>query len=642
MFVQLSFRSLILFFLAILILLPPFFNGGRHFLVLNSLLVAAGLLLLFFIFAEKKKTILINKKNFVNPYFFWLFFLVLSFISFIKSIALYQSGLALFQLVSYAVIFFIVSQSKFSSKQINFLIYLLIAVAFALSLIGIYYYLTGHYYRLTSTFYWANPFAGYLLLVLPLAVIFFYSQRSNSLVRNLSIIILPILFSSFFLTQSRGAFLSLSLAIIVYLPIFIKKIKKEPMVWLLTIVLISVAFIIFLLTLKFDNPLFNQSKAVVQGIDISSKTRIDYWISAAQIFLARPLTGFGPETFSLIYPAYQRDAISSTKYAHNYFLQLLAEEGGLAATVFILILLTIFWPAIKTIKQNQNVFGLGFLIGLSASIIHSLVDVDWHFPANFIVFWILAGLLYNVCCFNEERKINLKFGFFLLLLVAFILIIRGIFGLQADYHFQKAKKAISPEIAESQYRTSLFLNPNPDYYSQLSQVLFVRALNEQNETKKSELLAESESIINKAIKLNHRQSFYYFLKANIDYIQNEKDSVEENLKSAIRLDPINRPLIYIALINFYLENSRFEEAKIFAGQILSKYPESAIARQEWKNLIGPESLTQIRHDISLIYYLRGMANLRIGDRSAAKVDFQKALEVDQNNNWAKIEFENIK
>lgn len=295
--------KIILFLLMLLIIIPPFFSGGRDFFIVDGWLIIIGLLLIVFLSGEQE--IYFQKTN-----FWWVVFLGFSLLSVLQSVSTYHSLGAFGQLLACAILFFVASQLKLSAKDRRLLLLVLMGTGFVIALIGLYFYLAGHYYLVTSTFYWSNPFAGYLLMILPLALFYFLKPKRPYTV--LGAIIFVVLSSAFILTQSRGAWISLCLAGLICLPIYYKKITrgevgKIGLIFLLVIVLAG-AFLLLKFNLSAGH---NWSDFLKNDHSNSSVTRLNYWTSSIKMFFSRPIFGFGPNTFVFIYPAYQQNVLSS-------------------------------------------------------------------------------------------------------------------------------------------------------------------------------------------------------------------------------------------------------------------------------------------------------------------------------------------
>lgn len=114
--------------------------------------------------------------------------------------------------------------------------------------------------------------------------------------------------------------------------------------------------------------------------------RLALWQSAWSIFTDHPLFGTGWGTFA---EAYQRGGFSletGSRFAHNLFLQLLAETGLVGLSLF---LLAAFQIA-RRLKPPSRWEGWGVLAGALAFFLFAFVDLPFQMPE---LVWIFAGLL---------------------------------------------------------------------------------------------------------------------------------------------------------------------------------------------------------------------------------------------------------
>lgn len=110
--------------------------------------------------------------------------------------------------------------------------------------------------------------------------------------------------------------------------------------------------------------------------------RLAWWRSAWEMFLARPLAGFGYASFTWAQGAFQSAGAfrEFSIYAHNYYLEFLAENGLPAALAW-------FW---FLLRAARSVPGLA-KYSVIAALVHSLADFGLSVPANFWLFcWLLS------------------------------------------------------------------------------------------------------------------------------------------------------------------------------------------------------------------------------------------------------------
>lgn len=414
---RIIFKPIFIILLLALLFLPSFAGGGRSWYVPGLFLIGVSLLLFVFynMRADQKHQLSASYARFkLLPLNLWLAFLIFALIALFFSISTYASISSYILILGYFVLFYVVSQTIFSDKEIKIIGNFLIVGAVMLSIIGIYYYLTGRYVRMMSTFYWPNPFAGYLLFIIPLALGLYY-RSSDKFKVTLYGAVSILLLSVFVLTESRASYLSLIIPVILLIWIFIGLVDSKKGLLIKNIFLVVSVFILvsIIFSFKIGSPtLFfltkNQSDPVALA-DVGVVSRIEYWQGAVGIFKDYPIFGSGLDTYRIIYPAYQSTPIGYSIYAHNSYLQMLAETGILAGLAFILIMISLLIVGrglLKTLEGDTSYTFL-FLLGVLGSMIHNAADFDWSYLANAIIFWILAGLVYSR--YLKEHDPNLKY-----------------------------------------------------------------------------------------------------------------------------------------------------------------------------------------------------------------------------------------
>jgi O-antigen ligase len=144
------------------------------------------------------------------------------------------------------------------------------------------------------------------------------------------------------------------------------------------------------------------------------------WLAALHEFALDPVIGTGAGTY-LVYGRKFRDLSvqSDPVYAHNDYLQLLAEYGTVAGALFLCFLVAHFVGAGKFVhrmwrwlRQNEKAFSssLAFVIGsglgIIAMVVHSIFDFNLQIPGNTLFVAFLFGILANSGArwANEEKE----------------------------------------------------------------------------------------------------------------------------------------------------------------------------------------------------------------------------------------------
>ena len=625
-----NFKELILIVIILAaLIIPAFFSGGNNSQIkeiIQALLVIAGLIGFFYSGCGH------NRLN--NKIFFLLAaWLLALFLSSRLSLSIYQSMSYWLELFCSGLIFYVIATAKFPEQKVELMVKIFLGSSVILSFIGLYFYLTGNYVRLTSTFYWPNPFAGYLLFALPLTLHFLLKEKNI-----VWLLALVVLLAAFILTGSRGALISLVVVLAVYSIFFRKKII-ENRYWLMAALLISLGVVLIFSFAKPANFLDRSKLSETSALDASSSIKLDYWQASLKIFKDNFLLGTGPATFQTVYPLYQDNPVSSGKYPHNWLLEFLAEDGIIAAALFTVFIFFVLFNAIKNDRNNS--FKMALFGGILGSTIHNLVDIDWHFRANFIVFWIFAGFLINSSKNNseiksEERASGVVRIFFIIFLLA--LLLRSAVVVRSNYYYGKGQAAQSQndfKAAASDYQKSLFLNPNPDYSRKYWIILFTMGANAENVQVKKSYLEQAEAVSKKLNKFDRNNSLNYELAGKIFSVEGKLTEAEANFKQAIRLDRFNYPRFYGELAALLIGSGRSEEAKSLLLSILTSFPANVIENRKIIIMNNQKFTSGIANDISYWYYLLGLISLKENNAKEARQYFSLALNLNPENKQAK-------
>ncbi len=116
-----------------------------------------------------------------------------------------------------------------------------------------------------------------------------------------------------------------------------------------------------------------------------------------RMFTHHPWIGTGLGTFPVVYPEYR--SFSTTFYineAHNDYIQLLVEMGGIGFALMVWLLWAFFRSAIRKFGEWQTsangAIALAAILGCSGILVHSFFDFNLQIPANAALFYVLATL----------------------------------------------------------------------------------------------------------------------------------------------------------------------------------------------------------------------------------------------------------
>ncbi|MDP4267131.1 MAG: O-antigen ligase family protein [Bacteroidota bacterium] len=232
-----------------------------------------------------------------------------------------------------------------------------------------------------------------LAMFVPILTGFSFSSTTSRNIKIISLIFLIIYLFATVLSYTRAAWLSIAVALIVYL-ILLFKIKLRT---------ILISFGSFLaLFLMFHNEIsiimgrnkqdsatnyFKHLKSMYNvSTDASNKERLNRWDCAIKMFCEKPVFGWGPGTYQFKYAPFQEkkyETIISTNAgnrgnAHSEYLGPLSESGLLGTLSFLAIIFSVIYTSVKTYKNSNNkeykFLTLIFLLSLITYFVHGFLN----------------------------------------------------------------------------------------------------------------------------------------------------------------------------------------------------------------------------------------------------------------------------
>jgi putative inorganic carbon (HCO3(-)) transporter len=253
--------------------------------------------------------------------------------------------------------------------------------------------------RIYSTLENPNLLAGYLLPILPLAVVALLRWRSLWL-RLLALSCLISGAAAMVLTYSRGGWIGMVLAMAfmgLLLLLRLSRYLAAPLRRWLPPLLIAIVVVALLIAAVKVEPLRVRLMSMAAGREDSSNNfRINVWLAAIEMIQDRPWLGIGPgnSIFNLIYPLYQQPRFTALS-AYSVPLELAVETGipGLLAAlgIFITSLRIGFRELYRDCFLSLPRLGaIAAVVGLAG---HGVVDTIFFRPEVQISGWFLLATL---------------------------------------------------------------------------------------------------------------------------------------------------------------------------------------------------------------------------------------------------------
>ena len=240
-----------------------------------------------------------------------------------------------------------------------------------------YLILGGRFARAAATFVKPNPFAGYLNMAWPIALVlaaYFGARRLRG--GDRTTLLLAVLFAGMagmlliglFASYSRGGWIG---AVVGALTLALLGGRRSAAIAGGVIVL---GLLIGLLGVFSALPpvvverlgaitnnlrIFDAGVEPINDANFAVVERMAHWQAAWRMWQAHPVLGIGPGSFNAAYPEFfVGNWAISQGHAHNYYLHILAEAGPLGLGFYLLLIGTIFAQALRLRRlHRQSIWG---------------------------------------------------------------------------------------------------------------------------------------------------------------------------------------------------------------------------------------------------------------------------------------------
>jgi len=268
-----------------------------------------------------------------------------------------------------------------------------------------------------------TSYGAIIALFFPLLIGFLYNKEFSFNLKFFIVVLLLIYTIGIIFSYTRAAWLSLGIALVVYL-ILLFKIKLRTLG--LSLVLLLVLFFsfreqIFMKLEKNRQESSNNLTEHVQSIsnissDASNLERINRWESAFRMFKERPVFGWGPGTYMFQYApfqfSYEKTIISTNAAnggnAHSEYIGPLAESGFLGTLTFITILICVIYTGVKLYKQVKKgeikMLIITMLLGLITYFVHGMLNNFLDTDKISVPFWGFIAALVAIDIYHKSEN----------------------------------------------------------------------------------------------------------------------------------------------------------------------------------------------------------------------------------------------
>ncbi|MBR6258910.1 MAG: O-antigen ligase family protein [Oscillospiraceae bacterium] len=301
--------------------------------------------------------------------------------------------------VFFALFSIILGTAVKSRRQLDILVYLMIAAGTLVAAYGVYQYLFGSMgadswidsdmfseinNRVYSTLQNPNVLSEYLLLIIPVAFAFSFTEK-NVWVRVLLLLCSLGMCLCMILTFSRGGYLGLLIAAAVFLLLADRRFFFAGILLLAIIVLVMPGSVVERFT------------SIGDVGDSSTSYRVSIWHGTIAMLRDYWVCGIGPGTaaFQKVYPVYSYSA-AVAQHSHNLFLQITCDCGVCGTAAFILAMLSHFRSVGENLFKGQKGRSRLLLIASFSSVlgflVQSMTDNSFYNYRVQLIFWAFLTL----------------------------------------------------------------------------------------------------------------------------------------------------------------------------------------------------------------------------------------------------------
>lgn len=285
--------------------------------------------------------------------------------------------------------------------------------------------------RAYGTFEQPNPYAGYLGLILPLAlgtglIILFETAKSKMnfahsefILLGLAVISFSAMLGGLFFSYSRGAWIASAAGLSVTLLLILVRSKRAVSLSVLLALVLAIVIglgeiniVPNIITERFASvgDYFNFQD--VRGVRANDENfalveRRAHWQAALSMFESSPWVGVGFGNYAVAYPNFSlpkwEDPLG---HAHNYYLNVLAEAGGIGFIAFLVLWIAIFWVLFRAALRGEHALARGVIAGACGVIV--ALSIHNFFDNLFVhAMYIQVGLTLGIV---ERLKVERRFS----------------------------------------------------------------------------------------------------------------------------------------------------------------------------------------------------------------------------------------
>jgi len=323
--------------------------------------------------------------------------------------------------LAYGVLAFLVSQSLQRSSQAKVLAIAISAYGVAVALFALLQSLSA-----TTKLYWLrtprsggwiygpyvnhNHYAGLMEMLVPIPLVMCQTRFAQGWLRHTAIVAAAVMTGTIFLSGSRGGMLAFVVEMAVLGAVLLRSWRSPRATAGLGAFL---AIVIGLLVWIGGGELSKRLRTIhaETKTELSGGTRVSLNKDSLRMAAAKPVLGWGLGNFPVAYPQYRSFSTDFfVNAAHDDYLQMLVETGGVGFLIVLWFLWLLFANALRKISNwTEDINGsiaLAAMLGCTGLLVHSFLDFNLQVPANASWFYVLSVLAATTIPLESRQRIR--------------------------------------------------------------------------------------------------------------------------------------------------------------------------------------------------------------------------------------------
>ncbi len=530
----------------------------------------------------------------------------------------YPARRELLLIVIVAIVFLVALNNLYRQEPTQWVIHALVVLGTLVAAYALFQWMTSstrilwlqqppqYFKRAGGTFVNPNHLAGFLGLILPLAVAQVFVGRTAALTKILHGYGALVMLGGIAVSMSRGGWLAVTVGVF-GLFCWLAWRRRELRLP------VAVAFVVVAGSGWFFFERSEKARARIENINRdgnidSGQGRGVLWRPAWAMWRDHPWWGVGPAQFDVRFPRYRAPRNqASPGHVHNEYLNLLTDYGIAGAGLAALTVLALGWGTMRTLKyvergpgdlgsrsSNRTAFFLGAVFGLVSLAVHCFVDFNLHIPAIAVTAALLAALLAAHIRFATERfwltpNIVVRLALTLAAIGTFVWMmpVALAFGREGLVLNRIARaQEVTPELIADLELASRQMPDNARTAYELGENL--RRLSLLGEDSWRDLAVRAADSLQQAARLNPYDARIRMALGQTYRWLNEPDQADAEFLQAYQLGP-NDVVIATTLAWYAFQQGRPEDARRLAAQSLDW--------QWWSNDLAREVLYRAEQQI---------------------------------------------